>query len=238
MKTLLQRLAVLLPAAISAMMLQVPAAAQAPSIQSAASIHQAVEQFVRQQTSGLPGKASYNIGAIDPRVALPACAAPEAFLPPGARLWGQSNVGVRCSGAAQWTIYVGVDVRVSGTYLATARALAPGQSVGTDDIVTQAGELTQLPQGVLVNPENAIGKITLSSLAAGQPLRHDILRAPLAVQQGQTVKLLSGGNGFRVSAEGRALSNAQDGQVAQVRTGSGQTVSGVARSGGTVEIGF
>jgi flagella basal body P-ring formation protein FlgA len=69
-------------------------------------------------------------------------------------------------------------------------------------------------------------------------LRHDLLKAPLAIQQGQSVKLLSGGTGFRVSAEGKALNNAQDGQLAQVRTGSGQTVSGIARTGGTVEIAF
>jgi len=52
------------------------------------------------------------------------------------------------------------------------------------------------------------------------------------------VKILSGGNGFRVSAEGRALNNAQEGQVTQVRTGGGQTISGVARAGGTVEVTF
>ena len=215
-----------------------PAAAQTQTAQPVAAIHHAVDQFVRQQTLGLPGRTTYTIGTIDPRVALPACPALEVFVPSGARLWGQSNVGVRCGGNQPWTIYVGVDVRVSGNYLTAARALAPGQVVGPNDVMMQTGELTLLPVAVLVNPDNAVGKITLASVPAGQPLRHDLLRAPLAVQQGQTVKLLSGGNGFRVSAEGQALNNAQDGQVAQVRTAGGQTVSGVARVGGTVEISF
>jgi flagella basal body P-ring formation protein FlgA len=39
-----------------------------------------------------------------------------------------------------------------------------------------------------------------------------------------------------VSSEGKALNNATDGQIAQVRTSSGQTVSGIARTGGIVEV--
>jgi flagella basal body P-ring formation protein FlgA len=41
-----------------------------------------------------------------------------------------------------------------------------------------------------------------------------------------------------VSAEGKALANVGVGQLAQVRTASGQTVSGVARPDGTVEVSF
>lgn len=214
------------------------AIAQAPAMQTAAAIHQAVDQYLRQQTGGMPGKATYTIGGIDPRLVLPACANLDIFLPSGARLWGQGNLGVRCGGPTQWTIYVGVDVRISGNYLAAARAISPGQVLTSGDLAVQSGDLTLLPQGVLASPEAAVGRIAVSSITAGQALRHDQLRAPLAVQQGQSVKLLSGGNGFRVSAEGRALNNAQEGQVAQVRTGGGQTVSGVARAGGTVEVTF
>lgn len=74
------------------------------------------------------------------------------------------------------------------------------------------------------------------AIGAGQPLRADWLRAPVAVQQGQIVKLFARGNGFSVSHDGRALATAQSGQTVQIRTGSGQVVSGVARPGGLVEV--
>jgi len=237
MKTLLNRIAIVMLAVLGAVS-GTAAFAQAPAVQSAAGIHQAVDQFLRQQTAGMPGKTTYTIGAVDPRLGMPACSALEAVVPAGARLRGQTNLGVRCGGPVPWTIYVNVDVRVSGSYLTASHALAPGQVISAADLAVQNGDLTLLPQGVLASADTAIGKISVASIAAGQPLRYDLLRAPLAVQQGQSVKLLSGGNGFRVSAEGRALNNAQDGQLAQVRTGSGQTVSGVARAGGTVEIAF
>jgi flagella basal body P-ring formation protein FlgA len=63
-----------------------------------------------------------------------------------------------------------------------------------------------------------------------------MLRQQPSVQQGQNVRLVSRGPGFQVSAEGRALNTAADGQVAQVRTSTGQTISGIARTGGVVEV--
>jgi flagella basal body P-ring formation protein FlgA len=65
-----------------------------------------------------------------------------------------------------------------------------------------------------------------------------MLRQPNIVQQNQTVKVVSRGPGFQVTNEGRALNNAQEGQVVQVRLGNGQVVSGLAKAGGVVEIGF
>ena len=201
-------------------------------------IHKAVENFLRTQTAGLPGTVSYSVGAIDPRVVLPACGALEVFLPSGARLWGQTSVGVRCNGATPWNIYVTAEVRVVGNYLVTARPLSQGHVLAAADLALQAGDLTQLPAGILSDPQQAAGKTLLAALAPSQPIRQDMLRSPLVVQQGQSVKLQSTGRGFRVTAEGRALNNAQDGQVAQVRGTSGQTISGIARAGGVVEISF
>ena len=63
----------------------------------------------------------------------------------------------------------------------------------------------------------------------------DTLRSRPVVQQGQAVRLVTSGNGFSVSAEGKAIGNASDGQIVQVRTPSGSVVSGTARSGGMVE---
>jgi flagella basal body P-ring formation protein FlgA len=135
-------------------------------------------------------------------------------------------------------VYVPVQVRVSGSYLVTARQLTPGQVVNSTDVLTQSGDLGALPAGILTDPAQAVGKTVRNGIAGGQPLRSDFLTAPWAVQQGQSVKLLSAGAGFTVSNEGKALNNATDGQIAQVRTSSGQVVSGVARTGGIVEVSY
>ena len=213
-------------------------AARASERQQPLAIQQAVENYLRAQTAGLPGTVTYTVGAIDPRSVLPACAALEVFTPPGARLWGLTSLGVRCSGATPWNIYVTAQIKVVGAYAVTARPVTQGQPLTPSDIAMQSGDLTQLPNGVLTDLQQAVGKTSLAALAPGQPLRQDLLRAPLVVQQGQTVVVHSSGRGFTVSAEGKALNNANDGQITQVRTASGQTLSGIARAGGIVEIRF
>jgi flagellar basal body P-ring formation protein FlgA len=215
-----------------------PAAAPAMSRQDLAAVQRAVRQFMQAQTAGLPGQTSYTIDPIDNHLSLNACPAPEAFLPNGARLWGHSTVGVRCIGDKPWTVFVPVQVKVVAEYLVTARPLSPGQAIAASDLATRSGDLTMLPAGILTDQEQAIGKTPTSSLGAGQALRGDLLRSPTVVQSGQSVVLQSKGPGFVVRAEGKALTQAADGQVVQVRSASGSTVSGIARAGGVVDVTF
>ncbi|HXE37056.1 MAG TPA: flagellar basal body P-ring formation chaperone FlgA [Azonexus sp.] len=195
------------------------------------------ERFVRLQTQGLPGEVKITMGTLN-LSRLPACSAHEAYLPPGARLSGKTHVGVRCLGPNVWNVLVPVQIAVTGNYVTTARALSAGQSVQAADLVTLSGDMSGLPSGVVTDPQNAIGKVLRNSLGAGQPLRSDQLLATLVVRQGQSVRVISKGPGFSVSGEGKAMNNAAEGQVAQIRLNSGQTVSGVARADGSVEISY
>ncbi len=157
-------------------------------------------------------------------------------MPPGGRLWGNSAIGIRCLAPVAWTVYASVTVEVSAEYVVTARPMGQGETVNMQDLTTMHGDLARLPAGIVVDPLHAVGKQLAMSLGAGQPLRRDMLRLPQVIAQGQGVKLVSEGPGFRVSTEGRALGNAADGQTVQVRGPSGQTISGIARSGGIVEV--
>lgn len=202
------------------------------------SLKGAVEHYLQVQTQGLPGRVSYSVGSLDPSTQTSPCSAFEPFLPAGSRLWGKSTVGVRCLGPASWTIYVPVQVSVFGDYLVSAQPLTAGKVLAAGDFIARSGDLGLLASTTLTDPAQAVGKSVKHGIASGQPLRSDQLIAPWAVQQGQSVKLISKGSGFSVSNEGKALNNAAEGQVAQVRTHSGQTVSGIARSGGKVEISY
>jgi len=50
------------------------------------------------------------------------------------------------------------------------------------------------------------------------------------------VRITARGAGFVISSEGQALDDAAPGAMVQVRTTSGQIVSGVVRSAGMVEV--
>lgn len=194
------------------------------------------ERHARLQTQGLPGKVTITVGSLDPRTQLPPCTAHEAFTPPGARIWGKTHIGVRCLGPNTWSVLVPVQITVSGQYVTTARPLAAGQVIQPGDLIAISGDLATQPTGVVTDPAYAIGKTLKNPLAAGQSLRADQLSAPLVVRQGQTVRLVSKGPGFSVSSEGKAINNASEGQIVQIRMPSGQVVSGVTKADGSAEI--
>lgn len=195
------------------------------------------ERHVQLQTKGLPGKVGVTIGTVDSK-RLPPCSALEAFTPSGARMLGKTNVGVRCLAPNTWSILLPVHISVTGNYVTTARPLLAGQPIQSGDLITHTGDLSTLPTGVVSDPAAALGKTVRNSLAAGLPLRAEQLVAPIVIHQGQSVRVISKGEGFAVSGEGKALTNAAEGQIAQIRMSSGQTVSGIARANGSVEIAY
>jgi flagella basal body P-ring formation protein FlgA len=214
------------------------AQAAAEPRQDLAVLKQTAEQFLLTQANGLPGEVRVTVGAIDPRLKLPVCPVPEAFLPPSSKAWGKTTVGVRCNVPSAWTIYVSAQVRVHGEYIAAAAPLAQGQTIGQGDIARVKGDLTNLPSGVITDPSQAIGRTAASTIALGAPLRQDALRNQQAIQQGQAVRVILNGDGFSVSSEARALNNANEGQLTQVRTAAGQVISGIAKLGGIVELAY
>ncbi|MDP1652680.1 MAG: flagellar basal body P-ring formation chaperone FlgA [Rhodocyclaceae bacterium] len=206
--------------------------------QDPAPVKKAIDNWLKTQTKGLPGQVSWEIGGIDPGNQLSPCTAFDISRPSGARPWGRTNAVVRCLGVAGWRVHVPVHIRVKAEYFISARPIAQGQIVVAEDLATELGDLSDLPGNILTDSDLAVGKVAASSIPAGRPLRADMLKAQTVVRQGQSVKVVSRGPGFAVANEGRALNNASEGQVVQVRLGSGQVVSGTAGAGGTVEINY
>lgn len=217
-----------------ALLVSLPSAAH----QEPGAVKKAVEDYLRIQSKGLPGQVSYVATGLDPNNNLAPCAAFEVSQTPGSRPWGRTSVRVHCAQDGGWSAFVPVQIKVVANYLVAARPLPQGQVVSESDFGLQSGDLADLPNGTLTDPQQALGRTVVMAVPAGRPLRGDMLRQALVVQQGQNVRVISRGPGFQVTNDGKALSNAVEGQVAQVRLNSGQVVSGVAHAGGQVEVGY
>ena len=211
------------------------AVAAQPARQDGAAVRKLAEQFLQTQSAGLPGKVTVKIGAVDPRLSLAACPAPQAFQQPGARPWGKTTVGVRCT-APVWTMFLQAQVSVLADYVTAAVPLAQGQPIDAGQLATMQGDIAAMPNGIVTDMAQAIGRTPTVSLPAGTPLRLDSLKSRPVVQQNQAVRIISRGENFSVSGEGKAIGNAGEGQVVQVRTPRGAIISGTARAGGIVEV--
>jgi len=204
--------------------------------QNTQEVRDAVKQFLLREATGLPGAVSVEVGAIDPRLTLAHCAALETTLPGGSRLWGKVNVAVHCSDPGRWAIYVSAMVKVTGKYYVSARPVLQGQTLSEDDIAAVQGDLTSMSNGVVTELAQVVGRTSTLSLGAGIPFRQDSLRMQQVVIQGQVIRLMSNGAGFRVSTDGQALNSASEGQMVKVKINSGQVLSGTAKAGGIVEV--
>jgi flagella basal body P-ring formation protein FlgA len=213
----------------------IASAVPAATIQDRAQIKNVAAAFAQQQSAALPGKVTYKVEDIDPRIALPACAKLEAFLPTGSQFIGKTAIGVRCTAKEGWSILVPVQIKVSLNLLVSARQLPLGHTLQEQDLASQTTETSQV-EG-LTDPKQAIGKVLRYGVAAGQVLREDMMRLPFSVTQGQIVPLIVQSAGFSIRSAGSALGNASNGQSVQVRSSSGRVIGGVARANGIVEIG-
>ena len=182
----------------------------------------------------MPGKVSITVEDIDSRIVLPACAAPEAFLPGGSQLMGKTSIGVRCNEKPGWSIFLQANIKVSVDMLVAKRPLAQNTVLGMDDFSFQNGELGQ--PGILTDPAQAVGKTLKFGIGAGQVLRLDMLRAPFVVLQGNSTEVQVRSAGFSIRSSGQALNNGSAGQIVQVRMSSGQVLSGAAAADGSVEV--
>jgi flagella basal body P-ring formation protein FlgA len=219
---------------------QAQAAAQAAAPvpagqQDGESIRRTALAYLQQQSAGLPGKVEISVATVFPR-GLAACTTLEPFMPTGARLWGRTTVGVRCAGERPWTLYLQAKVSVHATYFLASRAIASGELLNASDLVARDGDLTLLPQAVITDPAQAVGAVALMRVAAGLPLRRDMLKSAESVTIGQTVKVVAQGQGFAISSEGSVMNNASPGQPVKVKTANGQIIQGIVKDGGTVEI--
>ena len=212
-----------------------PAAPVPAGQQDGESIRRAALAYLQQQSAGLPGKVDISVATVFPR-GLAACTTLEPFLPTGARVWGRTTVGVRCSGERPWTLYLQAKVSIHATYFLASRSIAPGELLSAADLIARDGDLTLLPQAVITDPAQAVGSVSLMRVSAGLPLRRDMLKSADSVTIGQSVKVVAQGANFAISAEGSAMNNASPGQPVRVKTANGQIIQGIVKDGGTVVI--
>lgn len=189
-----------LSAALCAALALLPTPA-ANAQQGEGAIELRVREFLQREVAGLPGEVSIELSPLDPNSQLPALRGARALPCPRARAWGRFSVGVRCDSPVTWTAYLQARVAVVADYLVAARPLRAGQVLGPADLGQRRGDITALSDNLLTDPTQATGHRTRIAVAAGSPARRHAARCP-AVRQGQSVRVLGVGAGFRVASRG------------------------------------
>ena len=176
-------------------------------------------------------------GALDPRLRLAPCAAPEAFLPPGSKPGARFTVGIRCASPA-WSLYLPVTVESELPVLILKSAAARDTTLTANDVELQRRRVPGFATLYLTDAAQLAGRHLKQSSAPGTALTTDLLVEDIKVKRGQRVTLLASAGSFEVRAPGEAIADARpDGRVRVQNLSSGKIVEGRAESADTVRVG-
>ena len=147
-------------------------------------------------------------------------------------------MGLRCVEGAVWTAYRTAIVKSYGPAVVAARALPMGHTLTSADYRMAEIELNQPTGSVITDPADLLDKTLARPIESGQPLKRDVLRLRVAVTTGDPVRLAYIGSGFTVTADGKALGSASEGQRVRVQADNGRILTGVARGNRIIEVYF
>jgi flagella basal body P-ring formation protein FlgA len=187
--------------------------------------------------AGVPLRVAVSVENLDSRLKLASCASPQAYLPPGSRLWGKTRVGIRCTdGVSKWNVTIPTTVKVFGkAWVMRSHVNAAGLLSETDALETEV-DWAEDPNPVLQNPQQWQGQIATRTLTTGMVLRQGMVKAAWVFQAGANIRVIAKGPGFEISTEGQALSAGAVGQLTKVRMENGRVTDGVVIDARTVKI--
>ncbi len=224
---------ILFPVTVAAM-----ADAEDIQMESPIAIKAAARAFVVQQIEQAFPVHTIEVKKLDSRLKLAACDVPlEGFLPPGGRLPGTTTVGVRCSGAKPWTIYIPAIVKVIRQVVVTKHPVLRGTPIGKTDVTLEEREISGNIDAYIFDTSNVLGKIAKRPMSAATALTTDMLDAPLLVRRGQQIIILAEDSGIEVRMPGTALMDGTEGQWVRVQSAhSKRTVEGLVIEPGIIKV--
>lgn len=177
------------------------------------------------------------VGDLDRRLKLAPCDKVEVYLPFGARLWGKSQVGLRCiEGAVRWSVTMPVSVNAFGPAWVVKGQVTAGGVVTDADVVQSEVNWAEDTNPVLAERGAWDGQVATRNLVTGQTLRQGMVKPAQVFQAGAPVRVIAQGVGFQISSDAQALSAGVVGQSARVRMENGRVTTGLVLDGRTVKI--
>lgn len=210
--------------------------------QAADTSRAALESLVRAQvmaSNPWPGRdTQVDVGPLDDRLQLPPCQGRlETFLPSGIGLGPRGSIGVRCSDAGGWKLFVPVTLHVSVPVMVATAAMMPGSELDRGKTRVEARDISSLPYGFLEDRDPQTRYRVRTLISAGSVITPVSVDLAPVIARGQRVTLVSTGSGLSVSMQGEALADGATGARIQVRNlQSGRIVEGRVAGPDRVEM--
>jgi flagella basal body P-ring formation protein FlgA len=210
----------------------------AVEFQSHESIMDTARQHILAQSGNYPSAPEVIVGRLDNRLRLKQCDQPlESYTPQGKKQIGKITVGVRCSGATPWSLFVPVTVKVMANIVVAKNSLPRGSIIRASDVTMEQRDISRLHRGFMEDTQAVIGKKLRQRVRRDQVLTPSQLVAPLTVKRNNRVIIRASNKTVRVSMAGKALQNGSLGQIIRVKNeSSNREVDARVIAPGIVEV--
>lgn len=191
------------------------------------------QDWLRDATQAVQAKSASHlrlelkVGSLDGRLKLAPCGNVEPYLPPGAKLWGRTRVGLRCvDGISRWNVSLPVTVNAYGNAWVIKGTIPAGAILTEDDVTEAEVNWAEEANPVLRDRTLWVGHIATRILTTGQAVRQGMVKPAQVFQAGTQVRVVAQGAGFQISSSAQALSAGVVGEIARVRMDNGRVTSG------------
>jgi len=122
------------------------------------------------------------------------------------------TVVVRVDGKPARRLLASATLRVSRQVVVAAAPLVRHQTVTPADIRLAEVNVAQLPEDVITNPQDVVGKRLRRNVSIGTPLHGRLVEAPTVVKRGDVVMIVAQSSAVSVTVQGQAK---EDGAVGE-----------------------
>ncbi len=217
------------------------ATAFAHDIEQPAAIYQAVEQHVANELALLPSSMSdikTQISPLDSRLRLQACETPlQTFTEFGNIKQKHLTVKVSCEGPVKWSLRIPVKLQMFQSVIVASQHIVRDQILTPNDLHLHKQDISQIGEGYFQNENELVGLSSVKNIQVGQVIKRHMVRQPITVHRGETVKIIISSPGFSLEAAGVAQTEGAIGDTIKVKNmRSNRMVDAKVKGSGEVSI--
>jgi flagella basal body P-ring formation protein FlgA len=156
-------------------------------------------------------------------------------------LRGKCSIAVEFSinGYDQKKIWASATIQVLGPVVVTRKPLGRYKPIGGDDIELKTMDLSDLPDDVITDTEEVLGKRTKRAIGAQVPLRADTVELPPLVKRGDLVVIVAESKGLKITTRGQVKKKGRLGeQIPVVNLDSNKVLYARVIDANTVKVDF
>lgn len=193
----------------------------AHEIQQPDLIYEAIEQHMVRELANAPSAfndVKTSIAPLDPRLRLQACEAPIQTLTEFGNIKQKHlTVKVSCEAPTKWSLRVPVKLQVFQPVVVASQQIQRDHILTQQDLHIHKQDIAQIGDSYFQSEDELLGLSSVKSIQPGAVIKRHMVRQPIIIHRGETVKIVVSSPGFKLETAGIAQMDGAVGDIIKVK---------------------